>query len=287
MGGDITIKSDPGQGSVFTAYIPATIRKSSVVIPESVEPVSDGHDNSRHTQTVLVIDDDPASHDLIRRILDKEGFNVKSAFNGTEGLIMAKTLRPDLITLDVMMPNTDGWKVLSDLKADSELCLIPVVMLTIVDDQKLGFALGASDYLTKPINRSHLSAVLNKYRKTPFSILIVEDDPIVRELLKVLLEKERVTVCCAENGLEGIRQLEKCVPSLILLDLIMPEMDGFQFVEEIWKNEAWRSVPVVVLTGKDMTEEDLARLNGHVEKIFQKQRYGENDLIQTVRKLVR
>jgi CheY-like chemotaxis protein len=240
------------------------------------------------TSTVLVIDDDPTVHDLLQRFLGKEGFRMVAAGNGEEGLRLARALRPAVITLDVMMPSMDGWAVLTALKADPDLADIPVIMLTIVDEKNLGYTLGAAEYLTKPIDRERLASVLQKYRCTlpPCPVLVVEDDAATRDLLRRMLEREGWAVSEAENGRVGLARVAECRPELILLDLMMPEMDGFAFVMEIRKTEAWRSIPVVVVTAKDLTDEDRLRLHGYVEKILQKGAYSREALLAEVRDLV-
>jgi CheY-like chemotaxis protein len=192
--------------------------------------------------TVLVIDDDPAVHDVLKRYLSKEGFGVVGAAGGADGVRVARELRPDAIVLDVKMPSMDGWAVLTGLKADAEVADVPVITLSIVEEKELGFALGASDYLTKPIDRDRLLGVLEKYRREQASgkVLVVEDDPATRQMLRRLLEREQWAVAEAENGRVALAHVAADRPSLILFDLMMPEMDGFEFVAELHKQPDWR-----------------------------------------------
>ena len=234
---------------------------------------------------VLVIDDEAAVRDLMQRFLTREGFRVVTASSGEEGLQRARELRPDAITLDVMMPGLDGWAVLSALKADAAVADIPVVMLTIVDDRNLGYALGASDYLTKPIDRERLTAVLRQHRRDR-PVLVVDDDDNVRQLLRRMLEPEGYTVVEAENGRAALERLREAIPSVVLLDLMMPEMDGFEFVAEFRRHEAWRAIPIVVVTAKDLSGADRERLNGYVQKILQKGAHSREQLLAEVRELV-
>ena len=240
--------------------------------------------------TVLVIDDDPAARDLMRRFLVREGFRPETAGSGEEGLRLARELRPIIITLDVMMPGMDGWAVLQELKASSETQDIPVIMLTMVDDKNIGFALGATDYMTKPIDRSRLSALLGKHRcKDPEGgcrVLVVEDDETTRQMMVSLLAHEGWRVSEAENGRLALESLEQSCPDLILLDLMMPEMDGFEFAHRLRERDAWRAVPVIVLTAKDITEEDRLRLGGYVEKIVQKGSWDRAELLREIGQLV-
>jgi len=283
MGGDITVDSEVGVGSTFTIRLPAESK-----LPDK-EPVASAEQRVKPVpeegSIVLVIDDDPIALDLMERRLSKEGFRVETASGGEEGLKLAGQLHPDVITLDVIMPNMDGWAVLSALKANPELADIPVIMLTIVDDKNMGYTLGASDYLIKPIDRDRLVRILQKHRGdlTDFEVLVVEDDDQNRGMLRRMLEKDGCTVTEAENGRVALERITDTQPALILLDLMMPEMDGFQFVTELRKHEAWRSIPVVVITAKDITSEDRVRLHGYVEKILRKGTYTREELLAEVR----
>jgi CheY-like chemotaxis protein len=235
--------------------------------------------------TVLVIDDDAAVRDLMARFLGKEGFRVVAAAGGEEGLQLARELTPDVITLDVLMPGMDGWSVLAALKADAGLADIPVVMLTMLDDRNLGYALGAADYLTKPIDRERLVAVLGRYRRD-LPVLVVDDDADFRDLARRTLEREGYTVVEAENGRAALDRLRDAMPSVILLDLMMPEMDGFDFVAAVRENAAWRALPIVVITAKDLTPDDHERLNGYVARVLQKGALSRDTLLGEVRDLV-
>jgi len=235
--------------------------------------------------TVLVIDDEATIRDLMQRFLVKEGFRVVVASSGEEGLRLARELRPDAITLDVMMPGMDGWAVLTALKVDPIVADIPVVMLTIVDDKNLGYALGAADYLTKPIDRDRLLTVLHAHRRDR-PVLIVDDDAGLRQLLRRMLEPEGYAVVEAENGRVALECLRGMSPSVVLLDLMMPEMDGFEFVAEFRRHEASRGIPIVVITARDLSREDRERLNGYVQKILQKGAHGRDALLAEVRELV-
>ncbi len=286
MGGDIAVASQVGQGSTFTIRLPAEVSDREVQPEPSTEPKAEALPAG--ARPVLVIDDDPTVRELLQRFLSKEGVRVVSAAGGEEGLRLTRQLHPAAITLDVMMPGMDGWAVLSALKADADLADIPVIMLTIVDDKNLGYALGASDYLTKPIERDRLVAILRKYRSEDPShpVLVVEDDAATREMLGRMLEKEGWAVTAAENGRAALERIAERRPALILLDLMMPEMDGFQFVEALREWDAWRSIPIVVVTAKDLTAEDRLRLSGYVEQILQKGAYRREALLAEVRELV-
>ncbi|MCG6876342.1 MAG: GAF domain-containing protein [Betaproteobacteria bacterium] len=278
MGGDITAASEAGVGSTFTLRIPATVADRG---PDAAAtaPVVEG------ARTVLVIDDEATVRDLMQRFLAKEGYRVVAASSGEEGLRLAKEMRPDAITLDVMMPGMDGWAVLAALKADAQTADIPVVMLTIIDNQNLGYALGAADYLMKPIDRERLIEALAKFRRD-LPILIVDDDPVLRELLRRILEKDGYAVVEAGNGREALERLEAVSPGLILLDLMMPEMDGFELAERLRANESWRTIPILVITAKELTAEDRRRLNGSVQRILQKGTSTRDTLLREVGEFV-
>jgi signal transduction histidine kinase/DNA-binding response OmpR family regulator len=276
MGGDVTAESEAGRGSTFTVRLPANLAH----VAEQPEAEAAGG-----AGTVLVIDDEPPVRDLMRRFLGKEGFRVLTAAGGEDGLRIAREERPDAITLDVMMPGMDGWMVLSALMADPDLRDIPVIMLTIVDDKHTGYALGASNYLSKPIDRVRLLSVLARYRRD-LPILVVDDDPGVRQLLRRTLEAEGYTVAEAENGQAALALLESGLPGVILLDLMMPVLDGFGVVSALRDQETWHGIPVVIITAKELTAEERAWLNGSVVRILEKRALGEDALLAEVRELV-
>jgi len=294
MGGDISVISALGQGSTFTVRLPAraAASQSDRLFPVQRETADEAVVVMPHSldgaPIVLVIDDDPTVQDLMRKFLAKEGLFMVPAASGEEGLRLAKELRPAVITLDVLMPGMDGWAVLTALKADSVLAAIPVIMLSIADEKQMGYALGAAEYLTKPIDWERLADALQKYEciRPPCPILIVEDDEAMRSMLVRRLEKEKWTVIEAANGRTALEQMREIRPELILLDLMMPEMDGFQFLDEVRKCEGWRGIPVIVVTAKELTPEDRQRLNGSVEKILQKGAYSRDELIGEVRHLI-
>ncbi len=241
---------------------------AGAAVPPTSQPVPRGGPPS-----VLVIDDDPPARDLMVRFLQKEGFSAQTAADGRQGLQMARQLRPALITLDVMMPEVDGWSVLAALKADPELANIPVVMITLAEEHDKGFALGAAEFLTKPVDHARLSGLLREYCPTPGDrpILIVEDDEISSHILRRNLEREGYPVMLAADGLAALELIRLRLPSLVLLDLMMPGMDGFSFAQAVRERKDLLDVPIIVLTAKDLSEEDRRRLKGNVVGILQKQ----------------
>jgi DNA-binding response OmpR family regulator len=289
MGGDISVTSELEKGSTFTINLPIQVVDKSKQKLESSEILkSKINDNSSHKNTILVIDDDPTIHDLLERFLGKKGFEVRVARSGTEGIELAKTLKPEAITLDVMMPGMDGWSVLTALKAHPQTTDIPVIMMTMVDDQNLGYALGAAEYLLKPIDSSKLEAILDKFKPIfkSDSILVVEDDPGIREMLSRQLKTKNWQVIEAGNGQEALIKLENHTPGLILSDLMMPEMDGFELVHRLKQDERWCSIPVVILTAKSITNEERQKLNGGVNKIFEKGSYQRSILFDELSNLL-
>jgi PAS domain S-box-containing protein len=293
LGGDITVESEAGKGSEFTVILPAMLpgaeapeapRVSGIAVHVEREPGAAPIPG----QTILVIDDDPEACEIIERFLVRDGFDVVTATSGADGLRLAHDLQPAAITLDVMMPDMDGWAVLRALKADPHLADIPVIMVTMVDDKTRGYSLGATEYLTKPVDRDALAKALKRYRceHGGCPVMVVEDDADTRALLAKTLTKDGWVVHEAGDGHQALDLMQTVTPELILLDLMMPVMDGFQFLQELRRHEAWQNIPVIVVTAKDLTEDDQRMLNGKVEQILAKGAYGREQLIQNIRRLV-
>ncbi|MGI4975347.1 MAG: response regulator [Janthinobacterium lividum] len=267
LGGDVVVTSQPGHGSTFTLRVPAVYRE----VEDEGEAAAAGGDEPETADCVLVVDDDPATRDLLTRFLHREGFAVRSAGDGRSGLALARLLKPRVILLDVMMPQMDGWSVLSALKAEPELAHTPVVMISFVNEPSLAASLGAEDFLAKPVQWDALKAVMERFRAdSPGGhALVVDDDEISRSRLEAMLSRVGWSVATAENGRLGLESVERITPSLILLDLVMPEMDGFGFLKALREREEWRGIPVVVVTSKDLDGHDRERLRG-VERVVAK-----------------
>jgi len=286
LGGSIDVESVPGRGTTFRVRLPAETAQEKVgreKVAPALTPSADAG-----ARTVLVVDDDAASRSLISRFLAQQGFRVLTAAGGREALEIARAQHPDVITLDVVMPEMDGWAVLGELKADAALAETPVILVSITEDRELGYALGASEYLTKPIDWARLGSVLQRYGtgEAGLPALVVDDDPAIREMLRRNLERAGWSVTVAENGRVALERLGEVTPRLILLDLMMPEMDGFEFVEVLRRNEAWREIPVVVLTARELTAEDRERLNGGVARILEKASWSPREVAAEVRSVL-
>ncbi|MFN8634130.1 MAG: GAF domain-containing protein [Chloroflexota bacterium] len=291
MGGDVTVESEYGVGSTFTISLPVAVARDEgrgTSERASSTPLAPHPSSLATGPIVLVVDDDPAARDLMQRFLRGEGWQIVTAASGEEGLRLARELKPAAITLDVMMPGLDGWAVLSALKADPELAEIPVTMLSIVEDRGLGYALGAADYLTKPIDRARLVAALRRYcqDRDACTVLVVEDDPATRETVRRALEQDGWSVDEAANGRIALERLAVQLPGVILLDLMMPELDGFEVVAALRARPEWRDLPVVIMTAKELTDEDRQRLNGSVRAIVQKAGSSRDTFLAEVRALL-
>ncbi|UCG24878.1 MAG: response regulator [Chloroflexota bacterium] len=289
MGGDLTAASEVGKGSTFTITLPAKVdalkaAKAAAAAAEEGEP-------ERHTEMenpILVIDDDPSARDLLMRTLELDGHEVATAESGEEGLDLARRLKPSLITLDIMMPGMDGWSVLRKLKDDPELNHIPVIMASIVADKDMGYTMGAVESLTKPVDRKLLLELVQQYagggeRK---HALVIEDDESSRSVQRRALEEAGWDVAEAENGAVGLERVAERRPDLILLDLMMPVMDGFDFVLALRLHQENQSIPIIVVTAKDLTDEDHRRLDGGVQYVIDKGAFTQDELLEQIRSLV-
>ena len=292
MGGDITVESRAGEGSTFTIRLPLQV---GPVAEEGAAAAAGTHPAAPtvstepgEERTVLVIDDDPNALELLGRELQSAGVRVVTASDGREALRLAKTLRPAAITLDVIMPGMDGWEVLRELKLDPETRDIPVIMVTMTDDRASGYALGATEFLTKPIERGQLVQLLERHapKSTDRRALVVDDRAENRDLLRRALEEQSWQVSEAENGRVALDRVSEELTSLILLDIMMPVMDGFEFVIALRKVERWRGIPVVVVTAKDLTDEDRRRLNGGVLGVIERSGLSRESLLSQLREQV-
>jgi signal transduction histidine kinase/DNA-binding response OmpR family regulator/HAMP domain-containing protein len=281
LGGSVTATSRPGEGSTFEIILPDQPDVIAATVPKFTGAANGA-------LTVLVVDDDPTAHDLLTASLAREGYRLAHASNGEEALALAREIRPDVVTLDVIMPKVDGWSVLTALKADPELCDIPVVMVTMLPDRGMGLSLGADEFVTKPVDRARLSALLRRLVRRSGIVLVVEDDPVSRAIVGHAVEKLGLTAAEAENGRVALEWLlHQPAPDIVLLDLMMPEMDGFAFLDAFREHEAWREIPVIVLTAKKLTAEERNRLTGRTRQIIAKSSAIDGDVATAVREAVR
>ncbi|HEX5868076.1 MAG TPA: response regulator, partial [Beijerinckiaceae bacterium] len=279
MGGRITVESTLGLGSCFTIHLPDRSYEAAAASSQPKErPTS---------SVVLVVDSDPADRDALRGALAEEGF--ATVFIGAEAdaLPLAKAVQPDLIILDVIVPSQEGLQALSRVKADPQLRQCPVVILTTVDEPHSATALGAADFLLKPLDRKALCTALHRFRREQVGYaLVIDDDPDVRDLVSRSLRKEGWRVETASNAVEALQKVEAERPAVILLDLGLPVIDGFEILSRLRAMPAWAELPVVVLTGREVTGEDRRRLAG-VQTILAKGSNVRSDVIGEMRKIAR
>ncbi len=291
LGGDVTVQSEFGQGSVFTLAVPDMQLPEDAELPEL--PLADqlpaGVTADEALASVLVIDDELASRRIIGTHLARERYHVIYATSGADGLEVARREHPDAITLDIMMPQLDGWAVLRSLKADPALASIPVVLVSLAADRRLGLALGAAAVLSKPVDRAELAATLRSISADlgVGPVLVVEDDPAVQILTRRTIERVGLEAVITGNGQEALDWLQNHeLPALILLDLLMPVMDGFEFLRCLRDRPDWSRIPVVVLTAKTLTEAERAALAGSARQIVTKGTPSQLGLGQVVRDAV-
>lgn len=284
VGGTLWVESQFGHGSTFVLSLPVSATVPAADREEAPETALQGEG------VILVIDDDEIIRELFQEDLSQLGYAVAVAADGTQGLELVRKLKPDCILLDVNMPETDGWQILSTLKNDSESASIPVIMMSMNIDKQSGYAKGALDCLDKTMLHSQLPAILKKHRIGEHAdevVMVVDDDQMQREFISKVLKNKGLQVLPLEHGRQVLAQLEQVQPVLILLDLNMPVMDGFELIEHLQKHDTWCSIPVVILTSRNLTAEECASLNRHVATIFHKADFQQQGFLWQIRKLVR
>ena len=285
LGGGVAVDSVVGEGTVFSVRLALDARQPE---PPRIED-ADGPAPAAPVDgaLVLIIDDDPQAREVLARTFQRSGLRTAEAGSAEAGLARACELQPDLVTLDVLMPETDGWDALRALKADPRTEDIPVVLASITDDRALGYALGAAGYVTKPFERDELLRTVRGLLRTDAdegdgcAVLIVEDDGHTRDLLRRGLEREGLAVCEATTTAEALARLDGWRPGLVLLDLLLPDGTGFDVLDALGGE-----VPVVMLTAKDLTGDERRRLSGHVQRVFQKGRAEQADVLGEVHRLL-
>lgn len=278
MGGSIEVQSEPGNGSTFIMSFPATKKLSSLInldaLPENVD--------------ILVVDDQPSVHEILEKMLSPQGYILAHAFDGDQGFEIAAKVHPKAILLDLHMPGTGGYSLLEKVKSDPELKDTPVLIHTVSTERATAFALGADKFFTKPVDRNALLAALQKFTCSNGNtrVLIIDDEIATRQMISRSLVTAGWIVSEAENGLKGLEQLEKSKPELIILDLMMPEMDGFTFLERLHENDDYRDTPVFVLTAKTLDKSDLDRLQAHKIEAVSKSDVDISGMIDRLQKLI-
>lgn len=286
LGGSIAVQSEVGQGTTFTIVLP--VKSSKGIVKEGKGESAPGAETKpaevAPKKSILIVDDDPHIHNEVQKVLEPESFTLHHAYNGEEGLKLAKDINPDAIILDIIMPIMDGWTFLSTLKSDPKHSNIPVILMSIISEQDLGFALGAVDYCHKPIDAKELVEKIKLIVQSEgeIKVLVVDDDPTSRHLMTQIIERKGWKAVQAANGREAIEFLINTQPSLILLDLMMPEMDGFAVIEALQNNEMWRTIPVIVVTAKDLSREERALLERSTKNIVQKGANARKEIIASL-----
>lgn len=305
LGGDLVAESEPGKGSTFTLTIPSTYNAESAAeqkqapspgqrpVPPPAPKATPAPPSAVRTTgpesgtRILCIDDDPDATEILRSYLVPDGYNVTVAYSGDEGIKFARTMKPALITLDIMMPQKDGWQVLRELKRDPVTKDIPVIIHSMIDNKPLAMSLGAIDVMPKPVDsRLLLQRVQGAVKSKDQFVLVVDDNKDYTAAVKDMLELEGFVVKTANSGEDAIEILKTSIPAVIFLDVVMPGMDGFQVVRRLQADERWRKIPVVILSGKELTDRERDMLQTHIKDVMNKEQFSKDALANTIKRIL-
>lgn len=317
LGGDIEVDGELGKGTTFKVHLPLQIstetdflkKPENSEIPEKPEMTSapsspkaslaraitppaevavDPSNDALSKKTVLIIDDDSSVCDLIRQFANREGLRTEMAFNADDGIRLARKLTPDIIFLDIILSDADGWEVIKVLKDEAKLKSIPIVVISHIPEDEKSQAMGVSDYLRKPLNSDMLTSTLKKVNASEnhSSILIVEDDQTTRETLSRMLKQEGWQVGVVSDKKSALEYLGKEKPGLVILDISLGGREGYDILSEIRKNKDWSAMPIIIFTAKNISKEEYVVLNESVQKIFQKGNCTRAELFNQIRTLI-
>ncbi len=298
LGGDLVVESELGKGSTFTLTVPpvyvepgqgeavaqeppaAPVRK-----PETAKPTPPPPEGGAK---ILCIDDDPDAIEILRQYLVPEGYSVAVAYSGDEGIRLARDLRPSLITLDIMMPQKDGWQVLRELKRDSRTKEIPVLIHSMIDNKPLALSLGAIDVMPKPVDSKALLSIVRRVCTDHDQfVLLVDNNKEYAQVLRTQLERQGFKARVANTGEQALKELQAAVPAMILLDVSMTAMDGFQVVRELNENAEWRKIPLVVLSNKELTENERKMIDSNIRQYMDKTKSSQDAISSTIRRILK
>jgi CheY-like chemotaxis protein/anti-sigma regulatory factor (Ser/Thr protein kinase) len=298
LGGDLNVESELGKGSTFTAIIPIQFGNKPLPPADTsnspqpdLQPASETeaayHPNTGSAKKhILVIDDDPDAVYLLQESLNSQEFNITGARNGLDGLRIAREQQPQAILLDIIMPGRDGWQILHDLKEDPATSNIPVILLTIIDKKAKGYRLGAAAYLLKPLDpvlvRDTLHRVIGKTDSLQKRVLVIDDDPNIADMLRQVLPESEFKLDSALDGIAGLEAVEALHPDIILLDIVMPRLDGFGVIENLHSDPKTRDLPIIVISAKELTQDEFSRLKEAAAFIIRKQGFQGEKLVEEI-----